>query len=98
MSVNEQFAEMFEPVKSGRGDSEMMRVVLRAQEHHQEVRDQLESIIAMKDKGIRLGDDIQFEAGSDKHKGFLVGLQIALHFIGDFPLQVEEASNEEEGT
>ncbi|WP_157697994.1 hypothetical protein [Halomonas sp. N3-2A] len=50
----------------------------------------------MKDKGIQLGDDIQFEAGSDKHKGFLVGLQIALHFIGDFPLRVEEASNEEE--
>ncbi|WP_157697993.1 hypothetical protein [Halomonas sp. N3-2A] len=45
MSVNEQFSEMFEPVKSGRGDSEMMRAVLLAQEHHQEVRDQLESIL-----------------------------------------------------
>lgn len=96
MSANEQFSEMFEPAKSARGDSDMMRVVLRAQEHHQQVRDQLESIIAMKDKGIRLGDDIEFEAGSDKHKGFLTGLQIALHFMGDFPLKVEEASDEEE--
>jgi len=96
MSANEQFQEMFEPAKSAQGDSDMMRVVLRAQEHHQQVRDQLEGIIAMKDKGIRLGEEIQFEAGSDLHKGFLTGLQIALHFIGDFPIKVEEATDEEE--
>tara|TARA_R110002012_G_scaffold120129_1_gene269279 strand:+ start:407 stop:703 length:297 start_codon:yes stop_codon:yes gene_type:complete len=96
MSANEKFSEMFEPAKSARGDSDMMRVVLRAQEHHQAVRDQMEGIIAMKDKGIKLGDAVQFEAGTDMHKGFLTGLQIALHLMGEFPLKVEEASDEEE--
>tara|TARA_R100001039_G_scaffold28064_2_gene19437 strand:+ start:3011 stop:3307 length:297 start_codon:yes stop_codon:yes gene_type:complete len=96
MSASEQFKGMFEPAQSARGDEQMMRVVLRAQEKHQQVRDQLESIVAMKDMGIRLGDDIEFEAGSDLHKGFLTGLQIALQFMGDFPLKVEEASDEEE--
>lgn len=96
MSANEQFSEMFEPATSARGYRDMMRVVLRAQEYHQQVRDQLESIIAMKEHGIQLGDDIQFEAGTDKHKGFLVGLQIALHFMGEFPLKVQEASDEDE--
>lgn len=96
MSANEQFAEMFKPATQATGDEEMMRVVLRAQEHHQQVRDQIEGIIAMKDKGIRLGEEIQFEAGSDLHKGFLTGLQIALHLMGEFPIKVEEASDAEE--
>lgn len=96
MTVNEQFQAMFDPADSARGDQQMMRVVMRAQEHHQRVRDQLEGVIAMKDKGVQLGDDIQFEAGSDEHKGFLTGLQVALHFIGDFPLKVEESCDDEE--
>ncbi|MGO3058829.1 MAG: hypothetical protein ACTID3_18080 [Halomonas sp.] len=95
MSISDQFNELAQPADEAHGGDDMYRLVLRAQEHHQAVRDQMEGIIAMKDKGIKLGDAVQFEAGTDLHKGFLTGLQIALHLIGDFPLKVEESSDSE---
>ncbi|WP_447556393.1 hypothetical protein [Vreelandella sp. EE22] len=96
MSINDQFNELAQPAEEARGGEDMYRLVLRAQEHHQAVRDQMEGIIAMKDKGIKIGDAVQFEAGTDLHKGFLTGLQIALHLVGEFPLKVEEATDEDE--
>ncbi len=97
MSIRDQFEEMSKAPERGPVSDEAARLIIKAQEHHNHARDQLNSVLAMKDKGVRLGDEedgVFFEPGTDKHKGFLVGIQIALHFMGDFPIQL--ANDEEE--
>ena len=81
-----------EPVTGGR---DLARMIMMAQEHHQRAIDQLQLIVDKTDAGIKLGDGenaIVFEKGTDKCKGFRVGVQIALQIIGEFPLKITENS------
>lgn len=99
MNIRDQFEEMRQAPKRGPVSDEAARLVIKAQEHHNHVRDQLNSILVMKDKGVRLGDEedgVQLDAGTDKHKGFLVGILIALHFMGEFPIQIAESGSDDE--
>lgn len=72
-----------------------MRVVLRAEQHHQHIRDQLQQIITHGEKGtsLQLGDGgPRIAADTDLHKGFLLGMRMAHHLVGDFPLKVMHPS------
>ncbi|MBZ9574393.1 hypothetical protein [Modicisalibacter sp. MOD 31.J] len=72
-----------------------MRVILRAEQHHQKVRDQLQEIVTLGDRGasISLGEGgLELEPGTQLHKGFVTGIQVALHLVGKFPLKVKHAS------
>ncbi|SDL78808.1 hypothetical protein SAMN05661010_02556 [Modicisalibacter muralis] len=86
-------SEESEPVTGG---DDLARLILKAQEHHQRAVDQLQLVVSQTDAGIKLGegdDAIVFEKDSDRCKGFRVGVQIALHIIGEFPITIIE--NEE---
>lgn len=82
---------------------EAMRVVLRAEQHHQHIRDQLQQIVTHADRGasIELGEGgPKVAAGTDLHKGFVLGMRMAHHLVGDFPLKVmhpSEMPDDEEG-
>ena len=76
-----------------------MRVVLRAEQHHQHVRDQLQQIVTLGDQGnsICLGEGgAELKPGTPMHKGFVTGVQVALYLIGEFPLKVVHSSEVDE--
>lgn len=76
-------------------EGQAVRVVLKAEQHHQHVRDQLQQVVTLGDQGhrITLGDGGPvLEPGTPMHKGFVTGIQVALHMVGDFPLKVVHSS------
>ena len=101
MDFKQEFAEMAEKVASGTTNAEGARVLILAQEHFNHKRDQLQMVLSNKEASIRLGDDddddpIEIEAGTDMHKGFMVGISIALHIIGQFPITICEHEEDED--
>lgn len=99
MDFQEAFAEMAEKVESGAVSDDAAKVLILAQEHFNHRRDQLQTVLTHKDKGIRFGEDedaLEIEPGTDLHKGFVTGITIALHFMGEFPVKIAERDNEEE--
>lgn len=99
MDFQEAFAEMAEKVESGSVSDDAAKVLILAQEHFNHRRDQLQTVLTHKDTVIRFGDDEdapQFEPGTDLHKGFITGIEIALWYMGEFPVRITERDSEEE--
>lgn len=63
-------------------------------EWHQKQVDSLNLVIEHKDADLNFGDGLEIKAGTDKAKGFHVGVLIALHFLGKLPtFEVVEADS-----
>lgn len=97
MDFQQEFAEMAEKVTSGRVSDDAAKVLMLAQEHFNHKRDQLQTVLTFRDKPVRFcvnGDDDvdapQFDPGTDLHNGFITGVEIALQYMGDFPIKIAE--------
>ncbi|WP_299231647.1 hypothetical protein [uncultured Halomonas sp.] len=97
MDFQQEFAEMAERVTSGRVSDDAAKVLMLAQEHFNHKRDQLQTVLTYRDKPVRFcvnGDEDdeapQFQPGTDLHNGFITGVEIALQFMGDFPIKIAE--------
>lgn len=81
-------------------EHQAVRVILRAEQHHQHVRDQLQQIVTLGDQGnvICLGEGgPELQPGTPLHKGFITGVQLSLHMMGEFPLRVRHDNELDEG-
>lgn len=103
MDFKKQFSEMAKEITSGGVSDDAARVLLLAQEHFNFKRDQLMTVLAYRDKPIRFcadgeekGGDPVIEPGTDLHKGFITGIEVALNYIGEFPVTVSECGVEDE--
>lgn len=101
MDFKKQFDEMAQGITSGRVSDDAAKVMLLAQEHFNFKRDQLMTVLAHKDADIKFGEDGDeqapvFEAGTPLHRGFITGIEIALNYIGEFPVTVSECGVEED--
>lgn len=97
MDFKQEFAEMAERVTSGRVSDDAAKVLMLAQEHFNHKRDQLQTVLTYRDKAVRFCVDgeeedaaAELEPGTDLHKGFITGVEIALQFMGDFPIKIAE--------
>lgn len=93
--MDQDFEAMAGEVKAVKGGEDLMRMVLKAQSHHDHIKDQLNTIL-VNDQPIQIGDDLTLEPGTDRYKGFRAGIRVALEFIGEFPLEISDSSDSDD--
>lgn len=89
--------EILQPTETVDVSDATVRVLLRAEQHHQYIRDQLQQICTAGDMGhdIVMGDGgPKLKHETELYKGLVLGVRLALHIIGDFPLKFEEVQGE----
>ena len=74
-------------------DSQTLELAQAIQEWHKNKVDQLELVNEKADASIKLGD-IEIEAGTDLHKGFKLGVFIALEQFKELPFSLEQKGGE----
>ncbi len=78
-------------------DSQTLELAQAIQEWHKNKVDQLELVNEKGDASIKLGD-IEIEAGTDLHKGFKLGVTIALDQFSTLPFSLERNESETQPT
>lgn len=74
-------------------DSQTLELAQAIQEWHKNNVDQLELVNEKSDASIKLGD-IEIEAGTDLHKGFQIGVMVALNQFKELPFSLEKTGGE----
>lgn len=72
-------------------DSQALEIAQAIQEWHKNNVDQLELVNEKADASIKLGD-IEIEAGTDLHKGFQIGVMVALNQFKELPFSLERTN------
>ncbi|AUR87722.1 hypothetical protein NVP1103O_65 [Vibrio phage 1.103.O._10N.261.52.F2] len=78
-------------------DSQTLELAEAIQEWHKNKVDQLELVNEHSEAGIKLGD-VEIEAGTDLHKGFKLGVFIALEQFKELPFSLERNESETQPT
>ena len=87
----EDIRKLFEPLPTAGISDEALTVLLRAEAHFYNRRQQLETILKHKDARVTVGD-ITLEPGTAEMKGFRAGIRTALSLIGGWPLKLAKES------
>ena len=74
-------------------DSQTLELAQAIQEWHKNNVDQLELVNEKANANIKLGD-IEIEAGTDLHKGFQIGVMVALNQFKELPFSLERTNNQ----
>lgn len=74
-------------------DSQTLELAQMIQTWHKNNVDQLELVNEKADASIKLGD-IEIEAGTDLHKGFQIGVMVALNQFKELPFSLEQKGDE----
>lgn len=97
MDFKAEFEAFAEQARQGEVSPEAARAILFAETWFTQRQDQLKKILAHPDKDLKFecdDGDIVVKANSELHRGFRLGVYLALEFMGEFPIAIVDREDE----